>query len=409
MIAIKVSTKCSDILREALKFTWLEFVERTTIHGLRYILDEQGNKFTRTLWLIVTVVGFIASNVLVDTFWLRYKANPTRLKVDSFHKPLNMLDLPAITICNGQLIDEDRARKFIDELILPSNVSKTDLLKYLAQVSAFTSNDFYNDHEMSILQTILNDNDMSVATTMEAIQTPCKDLLVRCRFEYQMRPCMELFQDSLTYLGICCTFNARDNFLHTQDFGRRGGLTVMIQPTRNSIHSKSYSREVKLLVHKSIDFPSDLSVVEMLSHQSENNVHIYPSITKCSSAVQALSFDERDCILSTEKHLRVFQKYTENNCNVECRAGQIIRLCGCLPYNYRLNSRSSKKSLSYYNNLTHIFHPFSDGLNDSHLIARISFGKQVYRELRRDLLINIITLACNYDTSYVYDRKIIFN
>lgn len=80
--------------------------------------------FHSTLWLIVTVVGFIASNVLVDTFWLRYKANPTRLKVDSFHQPLNMLDLPAITICQGQHIDEERARMFIDELLVTESNGK---------------------------------------------------------------------------------------------------------------------------------------------------------------------------------------------------------------------------------------------------------------------------------------------
>lgn len=139
MIAIKNSTKRRDILCDALTITWCEFVEHTTIHGLRYILDEQGNKFTRfgilkkiqfypwtdfvqfkknfrTLWLIVTIVGFIASNVLVDTFWLRYKDNPTRLNVESFHMPFNTLDLPAITICQVKHIDEERALKFIDEL-----------------------------------------------------------------------------------------------------------------------------------------------------------------------------------------------------------------------------------------------------------------------------------------------------
>lgn len=135
MIAIKNSTQFSDIFRDALKVTWCEFVERTTIHGLRYICDEQGNKFTRlgnktyisdcrfnlcfsTLWLIVTIVGFIASNVLVNTFWLRYKDNPTQLKIDSFHKPLNLLDLPAVTICQVKHVDEARAGKFIDELLV---------------------------------------------------------------------------------------------------------------------------------------------------------------------------------------------------------------------------------------------------------------------------------------------------
>lgn len=47
MIVIKDSTSRKEIFRQALKFTWRDFVERTTIHGLRYILDKQGNKFTR--------------------------------------------------------------------------------------------------------------------------------------------------------------------------------------------------------------------------------------------------------------------------------------------------------------------------------------------------------------------------
>lgn len=69
----------------------------------------------------MTIVGFIASNVLVDTFWLRYKDNPTRLKIDSFHRPLNALNLPAITICQVKHVDEERARKFIDGLLVERN------------------------------------------------------------------------------------------------------------------------------------------------------------------------------------------------------------------------------------------------------------------------------------------------
>lgn len=67
--------------------------------------------------------------MLVDTFWLRYKDNPTQLKIDSFHKPLNTLDLPAITICQVKLIDEERAGKFIDELLVGMNPRKSSFLK----------------------------------------------------------------------------------------------------------------------------------------------------------------------------------------------------------------------------------------------------------------------------------------
>lgn len=87
------------------------------------------------------------------------------------------------------------------------------MLKYLAQGSAFTNNIVYDVNEMHVLQAILNENKISVATTIQSIHQHCNDFLVRCRFEYQIRPCMELFEESMTYLGMCCTFNAKKNFL----------------------------------------------------------------------------------------------------------------------------------------------------------------------------------------------------
>lgn len=57
MIAVKSPIECRDIFREALKATWYEFVQRTTIHGLRYIIDKQGNKFTRLGKLIEFIFG----------------------------------------------------------------------------------------------------------------------------------------------------------------------------------------------------------------------------------------------------------------------------------------------------------------------------------------------------------------
>lgn len=70
---------------------------------------------------------------------------------------------------------------------------------------------------MSVLQTILNDNKISISRTMESISQPCSDFLFRCRFEHEIRPCMELFEESLSYQGLCCTFNRKKNLLEKFD------------------------------------------------------------------------------------------------------------------------------------------------------------------------------------------------
>lgn len=64
----------------------------------------------------MTFGGFIASNILVATFWERYKSNPTRLSIASTHVPLNLLKMPAITICQINRVDNNRAYTLIDKL-----------------------------------------------------------------------------------------------------------------------------------------------------------------------------------------------------------------------------------------------------------------------------------------------------
>lgn len=70
----------------------------------------------RIIWIIMVIGGFIASNLLVETFWLRYKSNPTRLTVVTKHEPITRLRLPGITICPVDRIDLSRASTFIRTL-----------------------------------------------------------------------------------------------------------------------------------------------------------------------------------------------------------------------------------------------------------------------------------------------------
>lgn len=64
----------------------------------------------------MVIGGFVASNLLVETFWLRYKSNPTRLSVVTKHEPITRLVLPGVTICPVDRIDIHRATQFINRL-----------------------------------------------------------------------------------------------------------------------------------------------------------------------------------------------------------------------------------------------------------------------------------------------------
>lgn len=111
---IKIANK--KIFQRALKITWLQFASRTQTHGMKYIVDPNGNYFTKLIWVAIVIGAFIAANAMVGTFWTRYKSNPTRMNVQSNHEPSILLPFPGITLCSTARISEIKSRDFVETL-----------------------------------------------------------------------------------------------------------------------------------------------------------------------------------------------------------------------------------------------------------------------------------------------------
>lgn len=115
---IKKSKKINNkkCFQRALKITWLQFASRTQTHGMKYIVDPNGNYFTKLIWVGIVIGAFIAANAMVGTFWTRYKSNPTRMNVQSNHEPSQLLPFPGITLCSSTRISETKSREFVNTL-----------------------------------------------------------------------------------------------------------------------------------------------------------------------------------------------------------------------------------------------------------------------------------------------------
>lgn len=70
----------------------------------------------RIFWLTIVVVCFIFCNILVASFWIRYKSSPTVMRIGSSHNPLSTLKLPAITFCHTNRVSTIRAMALINRL-----------------------------------------------------------------------------------------------------------------------------------------------------------------------------------------------------------------------------------------------------------------------------------------------------
>lgn len=93
-------------------------------------------------------------------------------------------------------------------------------LDYISQGAGFMDYIQYNSQDLEALDKILELNNISINQATEYLHQPCSELLFRCRFEFKVVPCDQLFEKSMTYHGSCCSFNVINVTKHLMDATR---------------------------------------------------------------------------------------------------------------------------------------------------------------------------------------------
>lgn len=91
--------------------------------------------------------------------------------------------------------------------ILPENVTRDMAFDFIGQSAGFIDNIEYNTEDLWQMDTILAANNFTTKMVAEYLHQPCSDLIVKCRWEFEMVSCKDIFETSMTYHGSCCTFN----------------------------------------------------------------------------------------------------------------------------------------------------------------------------------------------------------
>ena len=73
-----------------------EFLESSTIHGLYYISASK-SRFTKFLWALVVIIGFITCGYLINDSFTDWHNSPVSSEISTH--PITELDFPKITVC----------------------------------------------------------------------------------------------------------------------------------------------------------------------------------------------------------------------------------------------------------------------------------------------------------------------
>lgn len=161
--------------------------------------------------------------------------------------------------------------------------------------------------------------------------------------------CESEFKQNLLDEGFCYTFNmlSKEQIL-------RPGIIYNISSSDRKHPYKVYDSHEKLELvmhsyqefnHPECDFefaiyihnPTDLPWEETNKHKfkvsksSDVSVSIRPTIIKTDANLKKYKTDHRNCFFEDEHPLKYFKKYSKKNCDLECFAEEVEKICNCLP------------------------------------------------------------------------------
>ncbi|XP_050293011.1 alkylated DNA repair protein alkB homolog 8 isoform X2 [Anthonomus grandis grandis] len=334
---------------------------------------DQGNwcvifRKLRMFWVLVIISSLSVSIYLTTLFWARYNDNPTRTLIESTDAPLSVIPFPAVTICNLNPAIHSKVDRFLTKLDGEEDALQTTkkVILKMMKTGTFTngSPQNYNMTELDVAQEVLNSNGYpDLNMIVKRISQKCEDMILRCAWNKQVVNCKDIFEETYTIQGRCCSFNyiKKDSFkrtLYAIFYGLSTGLRVLLKPEYNN---RSLAG-VTVTIHNPEDFPgADHNEKKTLALGKVNYVELEGYKRKCSPPVRELSIEKRQCLFSDERRLDYFGKYSYYNCLFQCEALAVVEQCRCVPYYFDFiyeKAICNSKNAQCVQNIT--FDPFKE-------------------------------------------------
>jgi acid-sensing ion channel, other len=199
----------------------------------------------------------------------------------------------------------------------------------------------------------------SCATNLRTLTDGLSTVLLYCVDFFFDSNCTDLFQEVVTEEGICFTYNAityyrndtvdehiawtlEDGYIEndvplTESHPRKGSKQTLVlilqsETWNYDFTSKGPLQGYKVFLHLPNEAPQTLKNYYLIPQQQSVHLSIVPKLTLMSSELRYYPVDKRRCYFNSERYLRFFKYYTQNNCESDCVANLTLSRCGCLRF-----------------------------------------------------------------------------
>ncbi|XP_035790345.1 pickpocket protein 28-like [Anopheles albimanus] len=348
-----------------------EYCTSSSIHGVQYFDANGRTSCERFWWLVVFLLSMGGCCMLIYKTFRKWEESPIIVTFSEKTTPVWEIPFPSITICpetkvqskklnfTGEMqsllsdLRRDGSNATIDPFIIGQ-------LKVVAQLCNFL---FNTQHY--VLQSINGTDEMDIVNVLRNISLDKYRQTVFCSFDNFHYDCSSYLKETITEEGICYSFNVpsqeiifrkgvHSKFKYIEDWfefdvigkpthtipirsSGAGISTGLMLYLRQSLSDTDYmctgfSQGYKLTLHDSKEYPqvSKRNIRIPLGH--EINIALKPQMIETSNSAAAYDWKKRQCFFNTERHLRFFQEYTQDNCELECLTNMTLFLCGCVRF-----------------------------------------------------------------------------
>ncbi|KAL5011455.1 hypothetical protein ScPMuIL_010006 [Solemya velum] len=194
---------------------WKDYATRTTLHGVRHIVNSDTRKSRRIAWLVFIIVMVTVLIALSSTQIIRYLRYPTVSK--QYQTIAKKLEFPAVTICSLNKISDKSVQEPLTRFILK---------KVFTEINGNIS--YLKGLDPNVTKS-LNLTKLFVDGAPKMNET-----FILCNWRNTIIECSDYFSLVLVPDGVCFAFNSREYIRKTGERlesvhpGSEDGLVVQL-------------------------------------------------------------------------------------------------------------------------------------------------------------------------------------
>ncbi|XP_077294885.1 sodium channel protein Nach-like [Arctopsyche grandis] len=181
-----------------------EFLENTSIHGIRFCIDRKIHWSERLFWFICLLISWYGSILLMYASWDAFKNNPISFVVETTYKEWNT-EFPSLTICEVE--NNDRIEEASDNKLWTSE-HDFNLEEVLKEIAFYKGVSYYLYQFCATQDADPNCPKGNFTYYANMVRSKCDEMLSNCTWVDDFFDCCEYFLPLDTELGPCYAINS---------------------------------------------------------------------------------------------------------------------------------------------------------------------------------------------------------